>query len=251
MARYSDHPGADARLRAVLEAQGPMTLPVVPPADMIAGFVGRVPDILLDLWSDTGVGDLRGGAMRLCLPSELAPQMATLFRADPDFGFPEGVKDPQPAARLRHTDVHAIAHSPFGDIIAWSERHGFVHINIVQGLVAAPFLFNPKGAPHPDDAALDFILGADDAVFDMDDRDMQPMLAPAVDTFGPLKRMFIYAPGPAATHDPIPTLDVLFPHSYPEWLDERIASKRWTLADLAGGRLNVRRIGPQPKAGKR
>ena len=253
MANFSSHPGASESLAAALRELGPMTQAAEPPASDIARYQGRVPDILLDLWSDTGVGDLRDGQLRLCLPSELAQQMADLFRGDPDFGFPPGVDDPQPqvaGVRPRDTDVHAVAHTLFGDLFLWSERHGLMHVNIVQGLVEAPFLFDPSAAPHPDEVVINLILRTDPFLLDMDDRDMQPMFARAFEAIGPLRRMFIYAPGPAATHDPVPTVDALCPHSYPEGLEDRIRSKRWSLSDLSTQRFNVRPIGPQPEVAR-
>lgn len=256
MATYSTHPGAQAALAAALTELGPMTQAAVPKTRDIERYVGRVPDILLDLWATKGVGDLRSGMLRLCLPSELAPQLSALFRGDPDFGFPPGVEDTRPTLAEdgtptpRATDVHALAHTLFGDLLLWSERHGLMHVNIVQGLIEAPFLFHPHAAAHPDTAAIDYVLRVDPFLLDMDDRNMQPMHARALELFGPLRRMFIYAPGPAATHDPIPTIDALFPHSYPEWLDERISSKIWSLSDMSTQRFNVRKIGPQPEVAR-
>ncbi|WP_299692264.1 GAD-like domain-containing protein [uncultured Tateyamaria sp.] len=254
MAQYSTHPGAADALAAALAELGPMTQTIKPPDTAVSRYVGRVPDILLDLWTGTGVGDLRDGTLRLCLPLELAPQIADLFRGDPDFGFPRDVEDHRPVIAAdgtptrRDTDVHAVAHTVFGDLFLWSERHGLMHVNIVQGLIEAPFLFAPDAAPHPDDATINLILRTDPFLLDMDDRDMQPMHGRALEKFGPLRRMFIYAPGPAATHDPIPTVDALFPHTFPEWLEERIRSKRWFLSDMSTQRFDVRPIGLRPEA---
>ncbi|QUJ78128.1 GAD-like domain-containing protein [Sulfitobacter albidus] len=248
MATYSAMPDAEASIDRILSERGPLAQALEVPEKFITPNLGRVPAIMLDFWAKAGVGDLADGMLRLCLPRELETEIAQLFRNDPDFGFPilpEGVEkeETQADTEPRITDVHALAHTAFGNLLLWSERHGLVHVDIVQGLVEAPFLFNPEAAPAPDRAALDFILGADPFILDMDDRDQQPMFDRAVTKFGPMKRMFIYAPGPAATGDPIPDVDDLFPAPYPEWLEERIMTKRFTLVDLATGRFDVRPIG--------
>lgn len=259
MATFSDLPDAEATLQQIVSDLGPLVQPVDVPKDVTRHYVGRVPDIILDFWSTFGVGDLRGGMLRLCLPFELGSQMEGLFRGDPDFGFPDGIVDAnppltdafgKPTTRLRHTDVHALAHTAFGDLLLWSERHGLMHVGVVPGRVLAPFLFNPETVPSADRAAIDLILKADPLLLDMDDREMQPMYDQAFEKFGPMKRMFIYAPGPAATGDPFPVLEDVFPHSFPEWLEERIRSKYWNLADLENQRLEVRAIGAGPRIGQ-
>ena len=259
MATFSDIPGAQAAVEQILRDLGPLVQPAEVPEEAIRYYVGRVPDIILDFWSKAGVGDLRGGMLRLCLPFELGSQMGGLFRGDPDFGFPEGTVDPnpplidpfgKPSSGMRHTDVHALAHTAFGDLLLWSERHGLMHVSVVMGMIRAPFLFKPDAAPDADTVGIDYFLKAPPEFLDMDDREMQPMYERAFEKFGPMKRMFIYAPGPAATGDPDPTINDLFPHSYPEWLEERIRSMIWTLADLEGQRLQVREIGKGPRIGR-
>jgi hypothetical protein len=230
----SDLPGqsAQAALAALLAERGPLANKVAVRAQEIAAHEGKVANILLDLWENHGVGDLTKGQLRLCVPSELREGVELIFRHDPDFIDDAG----QPA-------VHAVAHTAFGDLFLWSERHWLVHVNIVLGLVEAPFLHRPASRSHPDTVALDMLLRAEGPLLDMVDAEGNPMFERARSAFDPLPRMVIYAPGKAMTADPIPSFDQLYAAHYPEWLADRARSKVWYLSDIATGRPNIRKIG--------
>ena len=233
-----------ADLARLLAERGPLD-PVQPvPPGIVTAYEGRVPGILLDLWEDRGVGDLLGGRIKLCVPTELSGAVEYLFRGDPDFGAPPAAG---PDAPRRATDVHAIAHGPFGELLLWSERHGLVQLMVRLGLVEASFLHRPATAPRPDAAILDFVLGADPAVFDLADEDGVPMFDRARSAYGPRGRLEIYAPGIAqGGMGTPPRVETLIPAPYRPWLEGRIVASVWRLSDLATGRMNIRRIGGAP-----
>ncbi|QDC09482.1 GAD-like domain-containing protein [Oceanicola sp. D3] len=233
MSGRSELPGAAEELAALIEARGPLEMRAPVTAAEITLHEGRVAPILLDLWEDHGVGDLADGGLRLCVPGELRSAVDKLFSGDPDFSLPEE----------RRVDVHAFAHTAFGNLFLWSERHWLIYVDVVQGLVEAPFLHRPESRRQPDRVALDWGLAAEGPLLDMVDSGGQPMLERAQEAFDPLPRMVIYAPGAAASAEPIPDFEDLYAAHYPEWLEERAASKVWYLSDMATRRFNIREIG--------
>jgi hypothetical protein len=230
----SDLPGfsAEAALADLIQSRGPLLNAVAVRPGEIARFEGRVAPLLLDFWENYGVGDLLQGQLRLCVPFELQEAVQSIFRGDPEFSDKNGV-----------IDVHAVAHTAFGDLFLWSERHWLVHVNVVLGLVEAPLLHHPEMRTHPDTVAHEMILKASGPVLDMADASGAPMLERAQKAFDPLPRMVVYAPGPAISANPIPDFEDLYAAHYPEWLLERAQSRVWYLSDLATGRPNIRVIG--------
>lgn len=230
----SNLPGlaAKAALAKLIKDRGPLRNAVDVRPGEIARFEGRIAPLLLDLWDNYGVGDLAQGALRLCAPFELQDAVQAIFRGDPEFSDKTG-----------RIGVHAVAHTAFGDLFLWSERHWLVHVNIVLGLVEAPFLHHPEMRSHPDTVAYEMLLNASGPILDMADADGVPMLERAQKAFDPLPRMVIYAPGQAISADPFPRFEDLYAAHYPEWLLDRAQSKVWYLSDLATGRPNIREIG--------
>ena len=234
MTYRSDLPGQSPveALDALLEDRGPLANRVAVAGSEITRNEGMVAPLLLDLWDNYGIGDLDGGRLRLCVPSELDEPVTALFRGDPDFSDGRG-----------RTDLRAVAHTAFGDLFLWSARHWLVHVNIVLGLVEAPFLIHRELRSHPDTVALELLLRAKGPILDMVDASGTPMYDRAQAAFDPLPRMVIYAPGAAITADPLPRFEDLYAAHYPEWLLERVQSKVWYLSDLASGQPNMRVIG--------
>ena len=234
MSFRSDLPdqSADTALSNLLRDRGPLKNAVEVRSQEIAFHEGKVAPLLLDFWENYGVGDLSQGRLRLCAPTELRDAANTIFVGDPEFSDDAGVPD-----------VHAVAHTAFGDLFLWSERHWLMHVNIVLGLVEAPFLHRPELKSHPDTVALEMLLQAEGFILDMMDESDQPMFERAQEAFDPLPRMVIYAPGEAITAAPYPRFDALYAAHYPEWLLDRAQSKVWHLSDLATGRPNIRTIG--------
>lgn len=225
-------PGPKAALEALIKERGPLDQPAPVRLAELERLEGKVAPILLDLWDNFGVGDLAGGQLRLCVPFEVQDAVTTIFARDPDFSLPDG-----------RVDVHGFAHTAFGNLFAWSERHWLIHIDVVLGLIDAPFLVRPEARTHPDAIVLDLALRADKRLLDMVDENDAPMFQRAREAHGPLGRMTIYAPGPPVTHDPYPTFAKLYRAPYPDWLGERAISKVWYLSDSATGNFNLRTIG--------
>ena len=234
MVYRSDLPGQSPKvaLDALIAKRGPLASRVGVRAQEIGSYEGKVANILLDLWDNHGVGDLAEGQLRLCVPSELREAADTIFRGDPEFTDAAG-----------RCSAHPVAHTAFGDLFLWSERHWLVHVNVVMGLVEAPFLHRPELRSHPDTVALEMLLHAEGPILDMYDGDGNPMYQRAREAFDPLPRMVIYAPGEAMSPDPYPEFGRLYAAHYPEWLADRARSKTWYLSDLASGRPNIRVIG--------
>lgn len=225
-----------ALIERMIEKNGPLLGANRVPEEVIARFDARLPDLLLDVWADPGVGFLQRQHLALCVPGELRAVIEKLFYLDPDFGPPPDRDD------LRATDCHAIAYSAFGKILVWSERHQLILVDTQLGLVDAPFRQGP--AADPNTLIVRYVFGMPPEALDAADDSGNPMYAAAEDALGPLDPGQIYGSQPAASFgDPV-SVEHLARVPAADWLFERIASRDFRLADFARGEFDLRGIGP-------
>ncbi len=218
-------------LDQLMAERGPMRDVRAVPEAVAAAYVGRVPDIIIDLWRAHGVGNLAGGRLRLCLPSDFTDATGRLFDRDPDFAG----------------DCHVIAHSAFGDLLIWSERHWLVHVGMLLGMVDAPMLFDPKLKVAADKVALDFILKANPALLDMADAAGGPMFEPAQAALGRLKPGQIYGLFPLPFNMDAPGIDALQIVPADQYLDAKLQMATFPLWDPVQGQSSeTRSFGAAP-----
>lgn len=218
-------------LDQLIAERGPMQDARRVPETVAAAFVGRIPDIIIDLWRARGVGNLAGGRLRLCLPSDFTDVTGRLFDRDPDFAG----------------DCHVIAHGPFGDLLIWSERHWLVHVGMLLGIVDAPMLFRPEDKVAADKVALQFILNANAALFDTADAAGEPMFDRAQAALGRLKRGQIYGLFPLPFNLDAPGIDALQIVPADEYLDAKLQMATFSLWDPVKGQSSETRFfGAEP-----
>ncbi len=210
-----------------MERLGPLAerQPVDPA--VLTFYKGKVPDIMLDIWENYGIGDLADGRLRLCVPRSLQDAVDGLFLGDPYLG----------------EDSYLLAYGAFGDLVLWNSRYQIVLVKMQLSLVAAPALTQPAQAGPPDKVVLERLLGLTPAALDNFDADKQPMFERARDALGPLPPLALYGKHETAFGQR-ESVDNLAIFDAEDWLVERAASHVFTLADPPARRLNIRRIGP-------
>ncbi len=213
---------------AVMAERGPMTQARAVPSAVIAHYETRLPPLLLDVWENHGIGDLAGGLLRLCIPGAYAEPLATLFDGDLDFAG----------------DTHVVAHSPFGDLLVWSERHALMFISMAQNFVDAPFLTQHRKTVVPDQLVLDHVLGMHAAALNMADDAGTPMFDAALAQHGPLQPHQIYGMMPPASFGASIAVDALAVTDGPSWFQAKLSSTGFALADVANAKFGLRPIGP-------
>jgi hypothetical protein len=119
---------------SALKRSGPMEDAHPVAEDVIKAWTGTVPDLLIDVWHNHGLGTLQGGRLRLCLPSDFDGLLSQIFQADPDFS---------------HQDCYVIGYSAFGHLILWSKRHWIVEVDLNSGILTAPGLIDETKKRNP------------------------------------------------------------------------------------------------------
>ncbi len=98
----------------------------------------RVPPALVEFLAYSGHAIYLDGGVTVCPPSEFASILALVFKADPD---------------LSHKDCTLVSYGAFGELAVWSQRHGLVFVNLIEGKVSSPRLapseFPPSLMPKP------------------------------------------------------------------------------------------------------
>ena len=103
------------------------------PADL-EGLAGRLPDELVALWREHGIGLWRGGKFQFSLPSDYAPVVERVFGGDQEFSAAQ---------------THVVGFSAFGELLIWSEQHDRVLVDLPLLTVRAP-KFDAREADDPD-----------------------------------------------------------------------------------------------------
>ncbi|WP_298261209.1 GAD-like domain-containing protein [uncultured Litoreibacter sp.] len=95
--------------------------------DTVETYRSKLPELLLDIWKQHGVGGWYNGLYRLCIPNDFEGLLSQVFHADDDFS---------------HNDCNVIAYSAFGNLVVWSERHGLVEISLLRGVLTCDDLLH-------------------------------------------------------------------------------------------------------------
>lgn len=225
---YDINPDYAARLLAeAIDLHGPMTGAVAVPAAHLVALEGKVPGLLLTLWSDYGAGDLMGGRLKICPPHRFDAITDYLFGSEPDMAG----------------SCHAFAMNAFGELLIWHERYWLIHISPIRGWVLAPQMLHPETKDDPNKLFYETTLMTDPANFDLNDTDGNPLFDRAKAAFGPLRPGLIWGMLPIP---PVPeevkleNLRLVLPEDY---LGEVISQMTLMLQDFEGDRFGLRGFG--------
>jgi hypothetical protein len=104
-------------------------------ASVVDAYRGRLPELLLQIWSEDGFGIYGDGLLRLVNPSDYSDQLDWWLSSTPLVGL---------------DTYHVIARGPFGHLLVWSERSMYAfRVNIALGTIGASL--TKAGAPEPDE----------------------------------------------------------------------------------------------------
>lgn len=113
----------------IFEENGDFGQSIVVSNDVVDSYKGKLPDLVLEIWNQKGVGSWYKGLYRLCLPSDFSGLLSQIFHADKDFS---------------HKDCHVIAYSAFGNLVIWSEKHWLMEVNLIRNTLACDGLIYPE-----------------------------------------------------------------------------------------------------------
>jgi hypothetical protein len=218
---------ADRLLREAMALHGPMAHAEAVPASQLAALEGRVPDLLLALWSGYGAGEVMGGRLKFCQPHQFDPVLDFMFGAEPDMAGA----------------CHAFAMNAFGELMVWHERHWLMHISPIRGWVLAPQMLHPDTKDDPNKLFYESTLMADPAGFDLFDVDGNPLFDRAKTAFGALRPGLIWGMLPIP---PVPeevkleNIRMVMPDDY---LAEVVGELTLMLHDFEGDQFNLRGFG--------
>lgn len=133
--RNEDMMDIQAEIADLFEDNGAYRAQRPAPPELIAEFQGKLPEFLLAIWKDKGFGSWANGLFSLCNPHDFKGLVSQIVHADKD---------------LSHKDCHIFAHSAFGKLILWSERHGIVNVDLLNGRLSCPWLTTPAKKGNPD-----------------------------------------------------------------------------------------------------
>lgn len=91
-------------VKEFIDTHGPFLDPVSIPEEEITPWEGVLPDILIDLWRNFGIGAIHNGLLRLCKPEDFDGLLELVFHDDPDFSA---------------KDCHVFAYGAFGKLLVW------------------------------------------------------------------------------------------------------------------------------------
>lgn len=217
-------PYSEELFRQALAAHGPFEFHEPVPREIVAGYEGRVPDLMLDFWENHGIGELGGGLLKLCIPEMFAEPLALLLRDDPDFA----------------QDTLALAYGPFGTLVLWNTREWLALVTHPGASVDTPFYRRETVALDANRVLFDYVLNADPKMMDLFDDTGDEMHDRAEASLGKLRPGLIYG-----QTGPDVAVESLAVQPATEWMADRFLGQTYMLHDLMGDRLNIRRIGAQ------
>lgn len=166
------------QLEAVLSAASDQRRPA--PADAVAIWAGKLPPLLLDIWRRYGLVRLAGGRLRLVDPRRFEPLMGYVFHGDPDLAG----------------DTHVIGLGDLGELVLWSERHGFGFLSPLLAALEMPYILSPT-APAADTQIADLLIPMVPSAIEAFDPEQQPVHERLRARLGRLDHDNIYAATPA------------------------------------------------------
>ncbi|MGL4810406.1 MAG: GAD-like domain-containing protein [Beijerinckiaceae bacterium] len=160
----------------ILEKFGPPKPAVMPNADQIAAYRGKLPQPLLDFWTLHGWGIWKKGYFQLCNPADFKGVLDIYLANDPDFPS---------------RNCHVIGYAGFGRLAVWHEKLFECEINAPRSILTSIYWgrFDP---PTADWIIGSTLYGADDQIHDMRDENGVFMFSRALKKLGPLAPGEVY-----------------------------------------------------------
>ncbi len=198
------------------------------PEERIAAQIGRVPNLLIDLWRAHGVGAIRDRGLWFAMPGTLDGVEARMFDGDPDLGG----------------DTTIVAYGAMGNLLAWNMRHGPVLVVPVGGAVQVPGLFRPSERLPDDAELLRYLRELHPFFFDQVDSENEQMLERVRGRLSALRAGQVYALYPVqgllGTSYGVENVAV---DEIADYLGAVATGKVLILHDYEGQSLNIREIG--------
>ncbi len=153
------------------------------PAATIAALRGKLPDSLLDFWTECGVGVWLDGKFQFCNPEDYRSIVEMICGSDKDFDAPH---------------CHAIGFSAFGELYIWHEKHRYLNADLPL-LQATASMLRPQKLTDERAIAtpLAFLDGKRSGEMYDDSADAKPLFARALKKLGELNPGEIYGFVPA------------------------------------------------------
>lgn len=217
-------------LEALLAAASDQRRPA--PADAVAFWSGKLPPLLLDIWRRYGMVRLAEGRVRLVEPRRFEPLMAYIFNGDPDL---DG-------------DTHTIALGGLGELILWSQRHGFGFLRPSLAALEVPYILS-HGAPPADTQIADLVIPIRPPEIEAFDPEQQPVYDRLRARLGQLDNDDIYTATPAPPQlggTPVEDYEVA---DALEWLEAVYSEMNIMLVDFDRDPIELRMVGQPWPAG--
>ena len=215
---------AGQTLEGVLAASTDRMRPV--PAGAAMRWAGKVPPLLLDIWRRYGLARLAGGRLRLVDPARYQPLMNYVFNGDPDLGG----------------DTHAVALGDMGELVVWSERHGYGFLSPVLCSLELPYLL-VTDPPPADTQIADHLVMMPAARIEAWDDQRKPLHDRLRARLGPLEHDMIYAATPAPPRPGgTPVEDYLVADAL-EWLEAIHTEMNVSIMDFRREPFQLRIVG--------
>lgn len=145
----------------------------------LEGYRGRLPDSLLEFWSQYGLGFWLKGYFQFCNPSVYKPILKLVFGNDPEF---------------KPEKSHVVGFSAFGRLLVWNEDYRVMDIDLIYHYVLCDERFEPRPKISNDIRIGNAILGVDDDASDPADQNGKPLYKRTLKANGELAYGQIYAP---------------------------------------------------------
>jgi hypothetical protein len=198
--------------------------------DDLNKFQKKIPDFLLEIWRQKGIGSWGNGKYWLCLPSDFDGLLSLIFGKDKDFS---------------DQDCYVIAYTAFGNLIVWSERYGKAEITLLNSIVTCDGVINPNNVfPGKVSLATEFFGALKRDTVDAYDGNDKPLFVRAKKKLGALESKECYGFAPALAMGGTPKLGNLKKMKAHEHFLFLAQLQEFTLMDYLSRPIKaVRRIG--------
>ncbi len=220
----------EAALAEFIAARGPMAPQEAVTEEEIKDLLGKVPNLMIDIWRHYGSGALEDRRFWIAPPGFLDDVLSRMFANDPDF----------------EDDVSGIAYGATGNVLAWSKRHGPVFLVLQGGSVQAPGLLQPNERLPPDEELLKYLTQLHPFFFDAIDGNNEPILEKIRELHPPLGVGEVFGTYPISTGFGNVTPEGAVRMPVTSYLMEVMMSVGFMLRNYEGDDFNVRPIGRQP-----
>ncbi len=203
------------------------------PAQTIARAKDRLPPLLIGVWQTYGFASLAKGRLRLIDPKWLAPLISYIFEGDVDL---DG-------------DCHAIALGDLGEVVIWSQRHGYGFLSPAVSSLDMRYILDPD-PPSADDQILNELLHFPAEGIEAFDPDQQPLHQRLRQRLGPLPPGMIYGTTPVPPALEGTPLEHWVVAEAADWLEAVYTEMAITLVDWSRPNPDLRQVrGPWSQGG--